>query len=57
MACHRVLPGFRSSCLSVGVLYVVLAGSILLRGVEASMAPFGVPRVVLGAPHYENAII
>lgn len=35
---------------------VLLAGSILLRGVPASMAPFGVPQPVLNSPHYADAI-
>jgi hypothetical protein len=47
---------FRTSCLVVCVLYALLAGSILVRGAEASMAPFGVPSAVLASAHYQDAI-
>ncbi len=52
----RFLPGFRASCLTVAVLFVLLAGSILARGAAASMAPFGVPEATLVSPHYRDAI-
>ena len=55
--CGHFLPGFRASCLTVGVLYPVLAGSLLLRGVEVSMGEFAVPPVVLASPHYHDAIV
>lgn len=50
------LPGFRTTCLVIGVVQVLLAASILLRGVETSLAPFEVPTDVLRAPHYRDAI-
>ena len=53
---NRFLPGFKSTYLLIGGLYVLLSANILLRGVSASMEPFGVPAAVLDAPHYENAI-
>jgi hypothetical protein len=55
--CGHYLPGFRASCLTVGVLYVVLAAGLLLRGVEPSMGEFAVPPVVLASPHYHDAIV
>lgn len=57
MARCRFLPGFRASCLTVCVLYALLAGGLLLRGVEASMAEFAVPPAVLASPHYHDAIV
>jgi hypothetical protein len=50
------LLGFRSTCTLVGVLQIMLACSILLRGARTAMAPFGVPDVVLSSPHYQDAI-
>jgi H+/Cl- antiporter ClcA len=47
---------FRYGCLFVGVIYALLAGSILSRGVETSMQPFGVPNLVLDSPYYVDAI-
>lgn len=51
------VPGFRATCLVIGVIEVLLAASILLRGVEPSLAQFEVPAVVLGAPHFHDAIL
>src|SRR4051812_43789390 len=56
MTTPRFLPGFRWTCRITGALYVLLAGSILARGAAVAMAPFGVPDVVLHAPHYADAI-
>lgn len=53
---ERRVPGFRGICLTVGVVYVLLAGSILARGVPASMAPFGIPPETLASAHYVDAI-
>jgi hypothetical protein len=50
------LPGFRASCVLVCVLYVLLGGSILVRGGAASLAEFGVPAATLASPHYADAI-
>jgi hypothetical protein len=49
-SCPHRLPGFKTTCLIVCGLEAPLAASILLRGVRSSMAPFGVPDVVLDAP-------
>lgn len=56
MACKHRLPGFRSSCVVICVLYVLVGGSILVRGTAASMAEFGVPADTLASPHYDDAI-
>lgn len=55
--CRHPLPGFQASCLTVCVLYLVLAGGLLLRGVEPGMAEFAVPPAVLASPHYRDAIV
>lgn len=56
MLCRHRLPGFRTSCLAVGVIYVLLGGSILLRGGAASLAAFEIPEPTLASPHYADAI-
>ncbi|MEM8488509.1 MAG: hypothetical protein AAF564_23380 [Bacteroidota bacterium] len=52
----RLLPTFRTTYLLIGGLYILLSANILLRGVSASMEPFGVPAALLDSPYYENAI-
>lgn len=54
--CQHRLPGFKATCIGVGVLEVLLGASILLRGVPESMAPFRVPERLLTSPHYVDAI-
>ena len=54
--CAHPLPGWRATCTSVAVIYVLLAASILVRGARASMAGFGVPEATLASPHYQDAI-
>jgi hypothetical protein len=56
MSCKHPLPSFRSTCLVVGVLYVLLGGSVLARGGVASMAEYEVPAATLASPHYADAI-
>jgi hypothetical protein len=51
------VPGFRTTCLVVGVIEVLLAASILVRGVEPSLRQFEVPADVLAAPHFHDAIL
>src|SRR5262245_61644270 len=46
------LPGFRRVCTIVGALYLVLGGSMVLRGPQQVMQPFGVPELVLSSPHF-----
>lgn len=50
------LPGFRVSCLTVGGVYVFLAGGILARGVGVAMADYAVPASTLASPHYVDAM-
>ena len=50
------LPGFRPSCVAIGVLYVLLAGSFLLRGPMVAMAAYGVAPETLASPHYADAM-
>jgi hypothetical protein len=54
--CKHRLPGFKASCVTIAVLYVLLGGSIVLRGTRASMAAYGVPEATLASPHYDDAI-
>jgi hypothetical protein len=56
-SCRHFLPGFRPTCLAVGGLFVLLAGSELARGVPASLDGFGVPAQVLGSAHYQDAMV
>ena len=55
--CRHYLPSFRSTCIGVGALYVLLGGSILIRGTDAAMKPFAVPETTLTSPHFNDAII
>jgi hypothetical protein len=50
------LPGFRASCLTLAVLYVLLAGSILARGPMVAMAEYAVPAATRASPHYADAM-
>ncbi|GAA4396779.1 hypothetical protein GCM10023187_05300 [Nibrella viscosa] len=50
------LPGFKATCILVGVLNIIFAGSMFAQGVIKSMAQFKVPSVVLASPHYEDAM-
>lgn len=43
--------------MAVCVLYTLLAGGLLARGIRPSMAEFAVPEVVLDSPHYHDAIL
>ena len=52
----KALPGFRGSCLTLATLYVLLAGSILVRGPMKAMAEYGVPAATLASPHYADAM-
>ncbi|MTI29464.1 hypothetical protein E1171_01425 [Cytophagales bacterium RKSG123] len=53
----RFLPGFKATYISVGALYVLLAGSLFLRGIPESMAQFNVPSEILNSPHYLDAML
>ena len=50
------LPGFRASCLTLSAIFVLLAGSILLRGPMVAMADYAVPPETLASPHYADAM-
>ncbi len=53
---QRFLPGFKTCCVIVCFLYVIMGGSLFARGLMTSMADFQVPAVVLSSPHYYDAI-
>jgi hypothetical protein len=46
------LPGYRRILGTIGGLYVLLGGSMLVRGATAAMQPFGVPEAVLDSAHF-----
>ncbi|RYD75635.1 MAG: hypothetical protein EOP53_16140 [Sphingobacteriales bacterium] len=54
--CKHFLPGFRTTCIIVSVLFIFLAGSLFSRGLMTSMAEFKVPHEQLNSPHFYNAI-
>lgn len=51
---HEHLPGYEVACTVVGALYVVLGGSMVVRGAKSAMQPFGVPDLVLSSPHFAD---
>lgn len=57
MSCQHRLPGFRTSCLIIGALYVLLSAGILAQGGAPAMAQYGVPEATLSSPHYGDAIV
>lgn len=52
----KMLPGFRATCLIVGSMNMLLAGSMFVKGVMKGMAEFKVPGVQLASPHYADAM-
>lgn len=52
----KFLPGFKATCLIVGTLNILMAGSMLVKGVIPGMAQFKVPEPILASPHYEDAM-
>lgn len=57
MKIERFLPGFKTTYLTVSVVYVLLAGSLFAKGLMISMAGFKVPQTTLDSPHYYDAIL
>jgi hypothetical protein len=51
------LPGFKASCLTVCILYILLVGSLFARGLMDSMAEYQVPQAQLDSPYYYDAIL
>jgi hypothetical protein len=54
--CGHFLPGFKTTYLTVGILYVLMAGSLFLRGLMNSMREFKVPEIILQSPYYYDSI-
>jgi hypothetical protein len=50
------LPGFKASCLTVCILYIILTGGLFGQGLMQAMAAYEVPATALESPHYYNAI-
>jgi len=57
MLCRHRLPSFRTTCVGVGVTYVLLAGGLLANGIAETMARYEVPAQTLASPHYMDAIL
>lgn len=54
---RRFLPGFKATCLAVGITDVFLSGSLFARGLMQSMKEFKVPTEILASPHYADALL
>lgn len=50
------LPGFRATAIGIGTTWSLLALSMLVRGIPAAMASYGVPEGTLASPHYVDAM-
>lgn len=55
--CGHRLPHFRSTCLGVGAVFVLIASGELLQGVSRALDGFGVPPHVLASAHYHDAMV
>ncbi|GAB3179212.1 hypothetical protein [Telluribacter humicola] len=55
-ALSKYLPGFKATCLTVGILDMFLASTMLIGGVMEKMAEFKVPAPLLASPHYHDAM-
>ena len=51
---EQTLPGYRRTLTAVGATFVLLGGSMLVRGSRAAMTPFGVPEQTLASPHFAD---
>lgn len=54
---RRFLPGFKTCCLIVCFLCVVMAGSLFVKGLMRNMVDFQVPTQTLNSPHYYDALL
>ena len=54
---RHFLLSFKTCCLIVCSLYVVLAGSLFIKGLMTSMLDFQVPMHTLNSPHYYDAML
>lgn len=52
----KLLSSFKVTCLFVGMLNILMAGSMLAKGVMQGMAEFKVPPTLLASPHYDDAM-
>lgn len=53
----KLLPNFRTTFLSVGFTYIVLALGLFTKGLMHSMAEFKVPEPILNSSHYFDAML
>lgn len=47
---------FRKTFVTIGILQVLMAGSMFAQGMIPSMSQFGIPSETLNSPHYLDAI-
>jgi hypothetical protein len=52
----KFLPGFKATCLTVCILYIILTGGLFAQGLMHAMGSYQVPQATLDSPHYYNAI-
>lgn len=50
------LPGFKASCLTVGVLNLLIVGGLFAKGLMVAMGEYAVPQAQLDSAHYYDAI-
>lgn len=50
-------PNFKTTCLIVGISFILLSLSLFAKGLIESMAEFKLPESVLQSPHYFDAIM
>ena len=48
------VPGWKLIGTVIGAVYCLLGSSMLLRGVQSAMQPFGVPETTLNSPHFAD---
>ena len=52
----KILPGFKSTCLIVGILNVTFFLMMVSQGVMKGMAEFKIPENLLSSPYYSDAM-
>lgn len=50
------LPNFKTTCLTVSGLYVLLSLGLFAKGLAVSMAEYKVPSAILASPHYLDSL-
>lgn len=53
---NKYLPGFKSTCIMVGCLNILMASTMLIQGIPAAMEKFQIPENILISAHYIDAM-